>query len=130
MKTTVQRDDPASLAASAPPVHRPFPFPAPGHDGHRDHSIAFSVVLDRRGSRRGEPLTSALRAAKTAVQNLRREDPFALITFDEAAEVVIPTGPVSNKPAVLDRIDRIRPGGSTHLTGGWMLGRDEPKIRS
>ena len=72
----------------------------------------------------GEPLASALRAATAAVQNLRRQDPFALITFDEAAEVVIPTGPVSNKPAVLDRIDRIRPGGRTHLTGGWMLGRE------
>ena len=33
-------------------------------------------------------------------------------------------GPVSSKQAVLDRIDRIRPGGSTNLTGGWMLGRD------
>ena len=86
--------------------------------------MAFSVVLDRRGSMRGEPLTSALRAAKTAVQNLRRADPFAVITFDEAAEVVSPTGPVSNKPAVLDRIDRIRPGGRTPRTGGWMLGRE------
>jgi Ca-activated chloride channel family protein len=124
MKTTVQRDDPASLASSAQPVHLAFHFTAPGHDGHRDRPIAFSVVLDRSGSMRGEPLTSALRAAKTVVQNLRREDHFALITFDDAAEVVIPMGPVSNKQAVLDRIDRIRPGGSTNLTGGWMLGRD------
>ena len=124
MKTTVPRDDPASLAASARPVHRAFPFTAPGPAGHGDRPMAFSVVLDRRGSRRREPLASALRAATAAVQNLRREDPFALITFDEAAEVVIPTGPVSNKPAVLDRIDRIRPGGRTHLTGGWMLGRE------
>ena len=42
------------------------------------------------------------------MQNLRRKGPFALITFDEAAEVVIPMRPVSNKPAVLDRIDRIQ----------------------
>ena len=88
------------------------------------YPIAFSLVLDRSGSMSGEPLASALRAAKTVVQNLRREDNFALIPFDDAAEVVIPMGPVSNKPAVLDRIDRIRPGGRTHLTGGWMLGRE------
>jgi len=50
-------------------------------------------------------LASALRAATAVVQNLRRKGPFALITFDEAAEVVIPMGPVSNQPAVLDRID-------------------------
>ncbi|MEN9634667.1 MAG: hypothetical protein RL077_3071, partial [Verrucomicrobiota bacterium] len=35
-------------------------------------------------------MASALRAAKTVVQNLRREDNFALITFDDAASVVIP----------------------------------------
>ncbi len=124
MKTTVPLDDPTLLANRARPVHRAFHFAAPGQSGHRAHPIAFSVVLDRSGSRRREPLASALRAATTVVQNLRREAPFALITFDGAAEVVIPTGPVSNKPTVLDRIDRIRPGGSTHLTGGWMLGRD------
>ncbi len=124
MKTTVQLDYPAILANSAQPVHLAFHFTAPGHAGHRDRPIAFSVVLDRSGSMRGEPLASALRAAKTVVQNLRRADHFALITFDDAAEVVIPMGPVSNKQAVLDRIDRIRPGGSTNLTGGWMLGRD------
>jgi hypothetical protein len=40
----------------------------------------------------GDPLASALRAAKTVVQNLRREDNFSLITLDDAAEVVIPMG--------------------------------------
>jgi len=66
----------------------------------------------------GEPLASALLAAKAVVQNLRREDNFALITFDDAAEVVIPMGPVSSKQTVLERIDRIQTGGSANLTGG------------
>jgi len=82
-------------------------------------------VLDRSGSMSGEPLASALSAAKTVVQNLRREDNFSLITFDDAAEVVIPMGPVSSKQTVLERIDGIQSGGSTNLTGGWMLGRDD-----
>jgi len=125
MKTTVQLDYQAILANSAQPVHLAFQFTAPGHSGHRDRPIAFSVVLDRSGSMSGAPLASALRAAKTVVQNLRRADNFALITFDDAAEVVIPMGPVSSKEAVLDRIDGIQSGGSTNLTGGWMLGRDD-----
>ncbi len=125
MKTTVQLDCQAILANSAQPVHLAFQFTAPGHSGHRDHPIAFSVVLDRSGSMSGDPLASALPAAKTVVQNLRREDKFSLITFDDATEVVIPMGPVSSKQAVLDRIDGIQSGGSTNLTGGWMLGRDE-----
>ena len=125
MTTTVQLDYQAILANSAQPVHLAFHFTAPGHSGHRDHPIAFSVVLDRSGSMSGDPLASALRAAKTVVQNLRREDKFSLITFDDAAEVVIPMGPVSSKQTVLDRIDGIQSGGSTNLIGGWMLGRDE-----
>jgi Ca-activated chloride channel family protein len=84
MKTTVQLDYPAILANSAQPVYLAFQFTAPGHSGHRDRPIAFSVVLDRSGSMAGEPLASALRAAKTVVQNLRREDNFPLITFDDA----------------------------------------------
>ena len=89
------------------------------------HSIAFSVVLDRSGSMSGDPLAAALRAAKTVVQNLRREDNFSLIPFDDAAEGVIPMGPVSSKQVVIDRIDRIQTGGSTNLTAGSTLGRDE-----
>ena len=50
-------------------------------------------------------MASALRAATAGVQNLRRKGPFALITFDDATEVVSPMGPGSNQPAVLDRID-------------------------
>ena len=71
MKTTVQRDDPASLANRVPPVHLAFPFTAPGPAGHRAHPIACSLVLARRGSRRCEPLAPALRAATAVVQNLR-----------------------------------------------------------
>jgi hypothetical protein len=69
MKTTVQLDYPAIFANSSQPVHLAFHFTAPGHSGHRDSPIAFSVVLDRSGSLGGEPLTSALRAAKTVVQS-------------------------------------------------------------
>ena len=118
MKTTVLLDFHAILANSAQPVYLALEFTAPDHSGQRDHPIAFSVVLDRNGSMSGDPLVLALRAAKAVVQNLRREDNFSLITLDDAAEVVIPMGPVSSKQAVLDRIDRIQTGGSTNLTGG------------
>jgi Ca-activated chloride channel family protein len=125
MKTTVQLDYQAIVANQAQPVHLAFQFTAPGHTGRRDQPIAFSVVLDRSGSMFGDPLQAALRASKTVVQNLRREDQFSLVTFEDTAQVVIPMGPITAKQAVLDRIDQIGAGGSTNLTGGWMLGRDE-----
>ena len=61
----------------------------------------------------GAPLAAAIRAAKTVVQNLRREDWFSLVIFDENAEVVIPIGPVLTKQHTLRRIADIRSGGST-----------------
>jgi Ca-activated chloride channel family protein len=125
MKTTVQLDYQAIVANQAQPVHLAFQFTAPAHAGRRDQPIALSVVLDRSGSMSGDPLHAALRATKTVVQNLRREDQFSLVTFEDTAQVVIPMGPITAKQAVLDRIDQIGAGGSTNLTGGWMLGRDE-----
>ena len=125
MNTNVQLDYQAILANSARPVHLAFQFTAPATAGHRERPIAFSLVLDRSGSMQGPPMDAALRAAKVVVQNLRREDSFSLVIFDDTAEVVIPMGPVINKQNVCDRIDGIHTGGTTNLTGGWMLGRDE-----
>ena len=124
MKNIVHLDYQAILANSAQPVHLAFQFTAPAVGGHRERPAAFSLVLDRSGSMQGEPLAAALRAAKVVVQNLRREDWFSLVTFDDTAQLVIPMGPVTAKQSAYDRIEAIQSGGSTNLTGGWMLGRD------
>lgn len=124
MKTTVQLDHQAILANSARPVHLAFQFTAPATAGHRERPIAFSLVLDRSGSMGGDPLAAARRAAKAVVQNLRRDDSFSLVTFDDSAEVVIPMAPIQSKEQAYRLIDAIESGGSTNLTGGWMLGRD------
>lgn len=91
MKTTVQLDYKAIVANQAQPVHLAFQFTAPAHAGRRDQPIVFSVVLDRIGSMFGDPLQAALRATKTVVQNLRREDQFSLVTFEDTRPS-IPTG--------------------------------------
>lgn len=52
-------------------------------------------------------------------------DRFGLVIFDDEARTVIPLQPAGNKQPFYDIIDRITDGGSTNLTGGWMLGRDE-----
>lgn len=73
----------------------------------------------------GPPLAHAREAAKVAVRNLRPGDRFGLVIFDDEARTVIPLQPARNKQSFYDIIDRITEGGSTNLTGGWMLGRDE-----
>lgn len=45
--------------------------------------------------------------------------------FDDAAQVVIPLQAAAAKSGWSDPVKAIGSGGSTNLTGGWMLGRDE-----
>lgn len=73
----------------------------------------------------GTPLEQAKAAAKVAVRNLRRDDWFSLVVFDDTAQTVIPLQQARDKQEFNRRIDQIAEGGSTNLAGGWMLGRDE-----
>lgn len=125
MKTEFYLDYPTVLANRAQPVHFAIRFQVEALAQPRPKPAAFCLVLDRSGSMAGQPLAKAKEAAKVAVRNLRVGDFFALVVFDEDARVVIPLQEARDKPAFLRRIEQITEGGSTNLTGGWMLGRDE-----
>ncbi len=127
MKTIVQLDHQTILANLAQPVHLALQFSAPSLAGHREHPTAFSIVIDRSGSMAGYPLQAAITAAKAVVRNLRSEDLFSLVTFDDNARQVVPMGLITSKSRVCDLIERITSGGSTNLTGGWMMGCDAMK---
>lgn len=113
------------LANHACPVHLALRFTAPEVASKRSTPIAFCLVLDRSSSMQGEPLRAAKEAARLVVRNLRKDDLFALVVFNDRAQVVVPLQTAENRTALLEAIDGIREGGMTNLTGGWMLGRDE-----
>ena len=75
----------------------------------------------------GKPLGHARKASELIVKNLRIEDYFSLVVFDGEAQVVIPLQQVKSKDAMIQVIRQIQDVGSTNLTAGWMLGRDELK---
>ena len=125
MKIEFLLDYPTILANQARPVHFAIQFAAEAAGASRPKPAAFCIVLDRSGSMAGSPLTHAKAAAKVAVRNLRQTDQFSLAIFDQQARTVIPLQPAKNKHAFYNTIDQIAAGGSTNLTGGWMLGRDE-----
>ena len=127
MNTSVQLDYQTILANSPQPVHLAFQFTAPATTVHRDRPIAFSLVVDRSGSMQGPPLAAAIRAAKAVVKNLRKEDWFSLVVFNDTANVVIPLAQNLAKEKACRMIEAIPSDGYTNLTGGWMLGRDELK---
>src|SRR5262252_7753479 len=127
MKINLQLDYRTILANQAQPVHFALQFRAENISSPRPRPAAFCVVLDRSGSMQGQPLERAKEATCLAIRNLRREDQFALVIFASSAQVIIPLQDCQDKQRLIDLVDKIVTAGSTNLTGGWMLGRDELK---
>src|SRR6478735_7958463 len=113
------------LANQARPVHFAVRFDVKELGQPRPRPAAFCLVLDRSGSMNGEPLQRAKAAAQLVVRNLRAEDQFSLVIFDNDAKTVIPLQSSQNRAVWINTIGPIQPGGSTNLSGGWMLCRDE-----
>jgi Ca-activated chloride channel homolog len=91
----------------------------------RRTSLNLAVVLDRSGSMTGTKIEKAKQAAMQLVDRLAPEDFFSLITYSDAAEVLIPSQRVDDKASLKRRIDRIQPGGSTALYAGVKAGAGE-----
>ena len=125
MKIETHLDHQTILANQARPVFFAVRISADALAQPRPRPAAFCLVLDRSGSMAGAPLEHAKQAAALAVKHLRAGDQFSLVTFESDAQVVVPLQSVKNKAAVQQAIADIRDAGSTNLSGGWMLGRDE-----
>jgi Ca-activated chloride channel family protein len=83
--------------------------------------INVALVLDCSGSMSGAPLDAAREAARRFVGFLGPDDRLSVVAFDEHVRVV--HGPAAGGDrAVLGAIVALRPGGSTNLSGGWLMG--------
>ena len=88
--------------------------------------INVALVLDRSGSMGGRPLEAAKEAAKRFAGFLGSQDRLTIVAFDDDVRTVF--GPASaGDPMALEAIDRIREGGSTNLSGGWLEGCNHVK---
>jgi Ca-activated chloride channel family protein len=125
MKTTAHLDYERILANQPTPIYFALQFEAHSVAHGRAKPGAFCVVLDRSGSMQGTPLERAKEAAQTALKNLRPDDLISVVVFDDTANTAVPLQPAKDKQALHKAIGEIVAGGSTNLTGGWMLGRDE-----
>jgi Ca-activated chloride channel family protein len=106
-------------------VHLVILFQAAKIASDRSSAFVYGLVLDTSISMQGEPLEHAKDAAQMVITHLRAEDRIAVVTFSDAARTVVPLQLATNKPALQGLIAAIESEGSTNLTAGWMLGRDE-----
>lgn len=111
----------------AQPVHLLIKLAAERTETPRTTPLAFCVVLDRSGSMAGAALYNAIKACELIIRNMREQDMFSLVIFDDNSRVLIPLQQVKSKDALIQTVRDIEPGGNTNLTSGWMLGRDELK---
>lgn len=92
-------------------------------------NLNLSLVIDRSGSMAGAPLHHALKAAESVVDQLEPDDILSVVVYDDEVDSVVPPQPVTNKAALKNSIHKVRAGGITNLSGGWLKGCEHVKTR-
>ncbi|KAB8331499.1 VWA domain-containing protein [Scytonema tolypothrichoides VB-61278] len=92
-------------------------------------NLNLSLVIDRSGSMAGGPLHHALKAAESVVDQLEPNDILSVVVYDDEVDSVVPPQPVTDKTALKNSIRKVRAGGITNLSGGWLKGCEHVKTQ-
>ena len=96
---------------------------APDIGTPRRAPMNLSVVLDRSGSMEEEgKIENAKSALMSLIDQLREDDIFSLVIYDDVIEVLQSAAHVGDKSRLKALVERIAPRGSTNLGGGMVEG--------
>ncbi len=84
--------------------------------------LNLSIVIDRSGSMAGQPLKQAINAARLLVEQLTAEDIVSIVIYDDDVETLFEPQRVKNKDIIYTVLSKIKAGGCTNLSGGWLKG--------
>lgn len=87
--------------------------------------LNLSLVLDKSGSMQGQKIQNLRDAAKLVVDRLGPQDNISIVAFSDRKYRIAESQPVSDKAELKKRIDRIRDGGGTAISGGMSQGLAE-----
>ncbi len=111
--------------------HRLVRIGLKGQEIHRDQRGPTNLVflLDVSGSMRDEnKLPLVKKAMRLLVDQLNEDDRVAIVTYASSAAMVLESTCGDNKPTILDAIDALQAGGSTHGSAGIQLAYDHASL--
>ena len=127
--TLVATADRALIRASAPSTrYVVVSYTAPTLPERADRiPVNAALVLDRSGSMGGSKFALARQAAEQALAQLRSEDRFSLVVYDDHIDVLIPSSPATAeaKQRAREMLARTEARGGTDLCGGWLRGCEQ-----
>jgi len=124
MKTTLSLGRRALAAGDARAVDLLIRFGAEDDAPEARRPLNLSLVLDRSGSMGGRKLSQAIRASKMLVDGLGERDTLSVVSYDDTVRTVQAPTKVTDKKAIKELLGKVRAGGITNLSGGWLKGCD------
>jgi len=87
--------------------------------------LNLALVLDKSGSMQGEKIQNLRAAAKLVVDSLSPQDLISVVAFSDRKYLIAESQLVTDKQALKQKIERIRDGGGTAISGGMAQGLAE-----
>jgi Ca-activated chloride channel family protein len=88
--------------------------------------LNLAIVIDRSGSMNdSDKMPYVKQSLRIFLEGLNPDDIVSIVTYSDNAELALPAQTVGDGRWVQSVIERIRPGGSTNLHAGMMLGLQE-----
>ena len=86
--------------------------------------LNLALILDRSGSMQGDKLRYVQQAACHVLDMLDERDRIAVVAYDDQVTLLAPSQPISEhtRGELKRKINELRPGGWTDLSGGWLEG--------